>query len=419
MIILQQTRANLSSGDQLALDLPFAETKSLTARIGPNPVFSRASTGTFVGSNGLIQSAATNIPRFDHTSAGVCRGLLIEESRTNLALQSENHPSASWSKTGLTVASVSHTSPDGSTISNLAREDSSTGMHRLFQATAYVSGTSYSISVFLKFAGRQFVAITFPAVADNGIAIFDIQNGTIPLTQSGVTSSITAYPNGWYRCVVNGISSISASSSHIIQGSATGNFVTGSYTGLNGPAFYIYGSQVEAGSFATSYIPTTTASAVRSADVCSITGANFTSFYNQSEGTIIGQGIVDTVGIGLLFPYFASFNDGTANNRVVLGATNSAGSGVRPIVVAAGSTSFTNTIGTSSAGQSRKVGMVYKQNDFIAAHNGTLTAADNTGNVPSVVDRVSFDGPFFVGTIAAIRYYKKRLPNAKLAQLTV
>ena len=62
--------------------------------------------------------------------------------------------------------------------------------------------------------------------------------------------------------------------------------------------------------------------------------------------------------------------------------------------------------------------MVYKQNDFIAAHNGTLTAADNTGNVPSGIDRVAFDGPYFVGTIAAIHYYKKRLPNSKLVALT-
>jgi hypothetical protein len=177
-------------------------------------------------------------------------------------------------------------------------------------------------------------------------------------------------------------------------------------------------AQLEAGALATSYIPTTTASVVRSADVCSITGANFSgsSFYNPSEGTVIGEGIVDTVGTGLLFPFFASFSDGTSNNRVLLG-TN-ASNGARPIVMTAGSTVFTTSFGSSFAGQFRKVGLVYKQDDFIAAFNGSLTTADNTGDVPSGINQVAFNSAFFVGTISSIRYYKRRLPNAKLQALT-
>lgn len=233
-------------------------------------------------------------------------------------------------------------------------------------------------------------------------------------------ATITPFANNWYRCTATFTATSTATSSIRIAGvlNSGANPPLDFYAGDGTSGVLIWGAQIETGSFATSYIPTTTGSVVRSADVCSITGSNFTSFYNQSEGTIIGQGIVDTVGVGIIFPYFASFNDGTANNRVLLGSTNSAGAGVRPIVAAAGSTVFSNAIGASSAGQSRKVGMVYKQNDFIAAHNGTLTAADNTGNVPSGIDRVSFDGPFFVGTIAAIRYYRKRLSNAKLQALT-
>ena len=90
MIILQQTRGLLSSNDQLALDLPLAETKSITARVGPTPVFTRSSTATFIGSNGLIQSAAINEPRFEHDPlTGVCYGLLLEQSRTNLVFPSD------------------------------------------------------------------------------------------------------------------------------------------------------------------------------------------------------------------------------------------------------------------------------------------------------------------------------------------
>ena len=90
MIILQQSRGCLSSGDQLSLDLPFAKTKSLTPTVGPTPNFTRASAGTFIGSDGLIQTATAGTPRFDHDPVTrVCRGLLLEDTRTNRLLQSE------------------------------------------------------------------------------------------------------------------------------------------------------------------------------------------------------------------------------------------------------------------------------------------------------------------------------------------
>jgi hypothetical protein len=105
MMILKTSRSNLSSNDQLALDLPFAETKSLTARVGPTPTFTRSSTATFIGSNGLIQSAEINEPRFEHDPlTGVCYGLLLEQSRTNLVF-----PSATLTTQTRTVTAVAHT----------------------------------------------------------------------------------------------------------------------------------------------------------------------------------------------------------------------------------------------------------------------------------------------------------------------
>ena len=404
--------------DGLSLDLQFATDKTLTARKGPTPTFTRASTATFVGSDGLIQSAAINAARFDYNPTTLASlGLLMEESRTNLVLQSENHPSASWSKTGLTVASASNTNPSGAATSNLVSEDASVGLHRMFQSTAYVSGTSYSISCFLKYAGRQFVAITHPAVAANGVAIFDIQNGTITLSQAGITSSITAYPNGWYRCVVNGVSTTTGGSSHIIQGSTTGGVLTGSYSGLNGAAFYIYGSQVEAGAFPTSYIPTTTASVVRSGDACSITGADFTGFYNQSEGTIVGSGSTNQPIIISGTVLFKAF-DGTDNNRIQVGMTNSPTEGIRPFIVASGTLTYSNKHGTATIGVERKVGTAYKTNDAISSFNGTLGTLDTTVTPPTNCNVATLFTGFGNGTISSFRYFKKRLSDAKLQSLT-
>jgi len=385
--------------DGLSLDLQFATDKTLAARKGPTPVFTRASTATFVGSNGLIQSAAINAARFDHDPVTLAsRGLLIEEGRTNLFARSAEFDNGYWTKSELSISADNEISPDGGmnadTITAVIQAPS------IYRPVACVASTVYTLSFYVKLGTLTAAAYKF--------AVRDDTNGVF--IDGAITPNITPVTTEWRRVTytfTTPVGCILVRPYLIRAGIAT--------TGT----FYLWGAQLEAGSFPTSYIPTTTtASVVRSADVCSITGANFTSFYNQSEGTIIGQGIVDTVGVGIVFPTFANFNDGTANNRVALGATNSGNEAVRPIVVAAGSTVFNNSIGTSSAGQSRKVGMVYKQNDFIAAHNGTLTAADNTGNVPSGINRVSFDTSFFVGTISAIRYYKKRLPNAKLQAIT-
>ena len=486
------------NADGLSLDLQFATDKTLTARKGPTPVFTRASNATYYGPlisrsgstipaigvlNGRtewrigdenggqrvyysgdrwaienivsgegesfsaaagnefrpeqanwsasgtdapttsstfgIVGSAINEPRFDHatTAPNACLGLLIEESRTNLALQSENHPSATWNKTGLTVASASNTDPAGAATSNLVSEDTSVGLHRLFQSTAYVSGTSYSISVFLKYAGRQFVAVNHPAVASNGTSIFDIQNGTITLSGSSVTSSITAYPNGWYRCVVTGISSTTGGSSHVIQGSTTGGILTGSYTGLNGAAFYIYGSQVEAGSFPTSYIPTTTASVVRSMDLCSITGSTFTGFYNQSEGTLFAQTQKTSTNINAFIVHASanSFANGIdlRYNSVTISAALINTSNVGQI---------DNNTATVTSGALVKQSVAYKLNDSAYSSNGSSPITDTAVLIPTVSQMnigTAFNNTLALnGHIASIRYYKKRLANAKLQTLT-
>jgi len=404
-------------GDGLSLDLQFAADKTLTARKGPTPTFTRGSTATFVGSNGLIQSAAINGPRFDHNPVTLaCKGLLIEESRTNLVLQSENHPSATWNKTGVTVASATNTSPSGSTTSNLVSEDSSTGLHRISQSTTYVSGTSYSISVFLKYAGRQFVAITNPGVASNNIAIFDIQNGTISLTQSGVTTSITAYPNGWYRCVVNGVSATTGGASHIIQGSTTGGSLTGSYTGLNGPAFYIYGAQVEAGSFATSYIPTTTGSVVRSADVCDVVGADV----HPSVGTLVVEFDRRSTNSALFRSPGRVLASASATGTDYAGIDHN-DTQIRTPIRAANATVSALAFNNTSIGAT-KTAVAWASGDSAHVSGGVVRTSTSAAIAfTNPLDTISFCGispnPICT-TISSIRYYKKRLPNAKLQTLT-
>ena len=408
---LSDGRGGGLNADGLSLDLQFAADKTLTARKGPTPTFTRGSTGTFVGSNGLIQSAAINTPRFDHTSAGVCRGLLIEESRTNLILRSENFANASWAKSGGSISSVANVAPDGSANSELFSEDGTNSTHRTFQSFTGVSGTSYTMGVFLKFAGRDQIFLENRSIGTNPLVVFNIQNGTIGFVTSGLTAAIQAYPNGWYRCSITGTATL-AGGNFLIGGYSGGSQ---SYTGLNGPAFYLYGAQVEAGSFATSYIPTVASSVVRSADVCSITGANFTSFYNQSEGTMLTNAFTPASGDRTVL----AADDNTANEMIRLRTE-----GTNPFfkVTDGGSELVAIDAGTVSANTSFKLIGAYKLDDFASSINGGAAVTDTSGTTPTV-DRMIIGagqgGNTMCGCVASLRYYKKRLPNAKLQALTV
>ena len=64
---------------------------------------------------------------------------------------------------------------------------------------------------------------------------------------------------------------------------------TVTYDGNGTSGIYLWGAQLEEGAFPSSYIPTTTAAATRSADVASITGTAFSGWYRQDEGTFYGE----------------------------------------------------------------------------------------------------------------------------------
>ena len=418
MIILQQTRGNLSSGDQLSLDLPFAETKSINARIGPNPTFTRASSATFVGSNGLIQTAAVNDPRFDHTSAGVCRGLLIEESRTNICLQSENL-ATTWSAFGITISSDFATSPDGLTTADKIVENTANSFHGIFQIPNTVSGVTYTGSCYIKAAGRNFALIYTGASPANGRYISIPADGTGTVlglyNANPANVSLKYVGNGWYRVSILFVSSGAGSSLEIY---ASTNGTTSSYTGDGTSGILVWGAQLEAGSFATSYIPTTTGSVVRSADVCSITGANFTSFWNTNEGAMFASG--DPIGIASAAVLVMANSGANANQIAFDRSTTTIKFGV------ANSGTYTATIQQNSTnGSFVKISGAYATNNARSALNGVLGTPDTSVIVPTNLNRFNIGSAgaasteFANGCISAIKYFRKPLSNAKLQALTV
>jgi hypothetical protein len=177
--------------------------------------------------------------------------------------------------------------------------------------------------------------------------------------------------------------------------------------------------QIEAGSFPTSYIPTTTGTAVRSADVCSITAGNFTSFYTQSEGTLFAQTQKTSTNSNA---FIISVSDNSFNNETDL-RYNSV-SQVASLMNVSNVNQLVGLQANITSGDAVKQSIAYKLNDCAYAVNGASPISDTSALIPTVdrltIGNVAVVGQAFYlnGHIAAIRYYRKRLPNAKLQALT-
>jgi hypothetical protein len=199
------------------------------------------------------------------------------------------------------------------------------------------------------------------------------------------------------------------------SGATLSNFGA-TYTGNGTDGAYATGLQIELGSGASSYIPTGASQGSRAADSCVMTGSNFSSWFNATEGTLLAHAIRSrTSDIGRI----ASVNDNTANESIELGADTTG----EFIVVDGGSTLATISPGTVTANTAFKIAGAYKLNDVQAALGGTLGTADTSVTMPTV-DRLMIGqqagaSPVYLnGTIALLKYWPTRLPNAQLQALT-
>jgi hypothetical protein len=224
--------------------------------------FTRATTATRVNRNGLIEEVQSGVPRIDFTGDG---SLLLEPQRTNSLPYSEDFSNAAWAKTNSTITINSAESPKG--VDNAAAfiENTSLGEHRIQDGISLTSGIDYTFSVFVKANGRNFIRLR---LENSGVGSgqintwFDISNGTVGTSTAG-TNSIVDMGNGWYRCISTGTTNTTSYLAKINVCDADNNV---SYTGDGSKGVYIYGAQLEAGSYATSYIPTEGSAVTRNSD---------------------------------------------------------------------------------------------------------------------------------------------------------
>ena len=258
----------------------------------------RATTATRVNSSGLIESSAVNVPRLDYTNSS-CPSILVEPQRTNLALRSEEF-NLIWSQLNVTITANVTTAPDGTSTADKLVENATNNQHRIDQTTTSAIGTN-TFSVFAKKSERDSIWLR---VGTSG-AYFDLTNGTVSGATAGVTTSIVNYGNGWYKCSIVRTSTVA---NEVVRINLA-IWINGTYLGDGTSGLFIWGAQLEASSYPTSYIPTTTASVTRNADVISKTGIS--SLIGQTEGTLFVDCKDVKVGLSRLFEIFNLSNTGT------------------------------------------------------------------------------------------------------------
>jgi hypothetical protein len=380
---------------------------------------------TSTGGSGTITSwrVSSLMPRFDYNpSTLAAQGLLIEESRTNLLTYSEDFSNAVWPPTLVTVTSNTTVAPSNTTTADTITDslDAAPTTHLLQISVSITNGVSYTISCFVKQGTLVGFAFLFPATGftSNIGARFRLDTGVVASTDAGVTATITNAGNGWYRCTATATATSTVSAAFQLR---TANATTTFYQGTGTGTIILWGAQLEAGAFPTSYIPTTVAQVTRNADLASVN--TLSPWYNSVEGTLFAEVVSTGYVLNTSFPIAASIDDGSNNNRITAfqgGSAVSATVNVR-------SASVSTTIGDSGVDFSAsvvKLAGAFSGTSVSVTVNGGSVVAGTTNGMPSGLTTMRLGGTNSLylntlnGYLRRVTYYPRRLSNAELQAIT-
>ena len=244
-------------------------------------------------------------------------------------------------------------------------------------------------------------------VGGNNITSFDLTNGVIGTNATGNTATISPVGNGWYRCTVSRTGG-AATYTELRIGNADNSF---SFSGNGSDGIYIWGAQLEAGSFATSYLPTVASSVTRSADVASVN--TLSPWFNATEGTLFAEAYLSVGG-----RYAGLYKTGS-DNQIEIVQLNS--SQINFFAYDTGATQVNSNI-AGTAFSTNKIAFAYKANDYASCVNGSAVTTDTSASVPSLnyanINAYQISGPLGSGHIRRIAYYPVRLTAAQLQALT-
>ena len=424
--LLRRIDEQASGGLVPSMSLNFLSDASLDTRV----TFTRASSATRVNSSGLIETVASNAPRFDYNPVTLQpKGLLIEEQRTNIIRNN-------------TMVGAAAGTP-GTLPTNWSRPNQSSG---LTLTTSYV--TSYGVPCLrMRFFGTT--------AGTSGNETIEFETRTSISANSGQTWTSSFYyqlvsgavPSGLsFNCrvltfnssntLVDNLPILSPAPTATLQralatvtssaGVGTGGFITSSVHMSAWPTntavdftLDLFMPQLEQGEFATSVIPTSGTAATRAADIATMTGTNFSSWYRQDEGTFFTD-IQGTSIISGATRRGIEVNDGSVANRHIVGYNES---GSRAITVVS-NVFVTNLTVSAAIGSPLRIAYGYVASGSASTVNGSLPALGSPASIPSVNQmRLGADANTTIGTvlnghIRRIAYYPRRLSNTELQAIT-
>jgi hypothetical protein len=350
-----------------------------------------------------------DIPRIDYTNGEP--SILLEPSRTNLI--ANNSDASAWGgfNNNVTFNLNDTTSPEGITNGHKINETTDNGQHKIDRSFSATSGTTYTYSLFAKKGTNKNVAIR--VYGDNSVFTsqyvkYDLEKGTLT---SG-DGKIENYGNGWYRIYVTRTAAATATGFFGINLlDSNGN---ASYAGSTDNHIFIYGNQLEAGSYATSLIHTSGSAVTRSADVANNAGNS--DLFNPSAGCLY----IETAALTNDYQMFYSINDGTNDNRIII-RYNSSGESINVFSInSSNSTSFSHTL--IDLKEFNKIALNYNSSNLKLYVNGSLANSAVSPQLPSALTRFNFsnqvtDQEVFAKT-KMVAVFKEALTDTELACLT-
>ena len=385
----------------------------------------RATTDTRVNENGLIETVASNVPRIDYTSGQ--GAILVEPQSTNSVLRSEDTDNVIWIKEFISSSNNNTLSPSGVLNASKIFANSTSNIYtrRLRTPSAAVtSGITYTSSFFVKKAQYNFIHFRYSyGGGDIGLCL---NMNTFAVTQGFIDGNnptsfppsyfVVNYPNGWVRVVATFTAPSTTNFILFVQPSTSAT--TTLHTPVLNDGFFFWGAQLEAGSYATSYIPTVASTVTRNADVISKTGIS--SLIGQTEGAVFVE---------------LNFNSSTSKTNVnrIVELTNSINSD-RIIIAFSGVNSLITRVTVSGVEQASftaagiavgklKVALSYSSNGCKFYINGVLRQSNLSATIP-ITNTINLgfsgatSGNHLNDSINSFQLYKTALTDTECITLT-
>jgi hypothetical protein len=386
--------------------------------------FSRSGNATRVNSEGLIETVSNYVPRLNYPLIdGVvsgCPSLLLENSATNLVQYSEDLSNADWIKSNSTVLANQVISPDGTQNADKLVTNNGVGNGQItdnFSKSA--SEITYTSSIFVKKAEWDRIGLYISDAStfnNRGQAFFNLDGtlGTVAATGTftNASSNIEEYPNDWYRVFLT-VTVPSTTTTIVLRYYSLDNTET---NGDGTSGIYIWGAQLEAGSYPTSYIPTSGSQTTRSAETCNNSGDANT--FNDSEGVLMAE---TSALVNDASDRRFGVSDGSPNNRLFFRYNTSS---INFVLVSGNLTQVATQVSVSDTLTFNKIAFLYRENQYIGYINGIKYTLQNiaSGLIPVGLSELAFDAgdgsKDFYGNTKQLQYFPTALNDSDLETLT-